>query len=120
MTDTPTIDNPQVSLGTDEQGTQRFEIRVGDPADPVGFTVAIDHDAAGTKQRIFPHTEVDDAFGGHGLASTLVRQALDTTIADGYQLVVFFPYITSWIQKHPEYEQYTVKPTTDHLAALRG
>ena len=46
MTDTPTIDNPQVSLGTDEQGTQRFEIRVGDPADPVGFTVAIDHDAA--------------------------------------------------------------------------
>ncbi|CAL8900240.1 hypothetical protein KVA01_10940 [Kocuria varians] len=120
MSENPTIENPQVSLGADEQGTQRFEIRVDDPADPVGFTVAIDHQAGEKKQRIFPHTEVDDAFGGHGLASTLVREALDATIADGYELVIFCPYIKSWIKKHPEYEQYTVKPTTDHLAALRG
>ena len=47
----------------------RFSISVD--GDKAGFTEYVDRG----NQRVFPHTEIDDAFGGRGLATILVGDA---------------------------------------------
>ncbi len=52
----------------------------------------------------FLHTEVDDAFEGHGVGSALARGALDDVRRDGTRRVVpSCPFIRSWIQHHEGY-----------------
>ena len=112
---TPTLENPQVIQGT----KPRFEIHVDGSGEPAGKTYIKDIETAdGVKQRIFPHTEVKEEFGGHGLASTLVRQALDVSIAEGFQIVAVCPYVKSWVKKHPEYQEHVVPTTPVHLRSL--
>ena len=54
---------------------------------------------------VFTHTEVDDRFGGKGVGSSLARFALDDVRANGSRRVVpRCPFIKSWIEKHPEYD----------------
>ena len=55
------------------QEADRFSIAVD--GKPVGLTAFVEHG----EQRIFYHTEIDPAFGGRGLASVLIAQALATT-----------------------------------------
>lgn len=56
----------------------------------------------------FTHTEIDDAFEGHGVGSTLVRQALDQVRADGELRVrALCPFVRTWIDKHPDYGDLT-------------
>lgn len=50
--------------------------------------------------RDFLHTEVDDAYGGRGLASVLVQFALDDVRAAGLRIVPHCPYVAGWIRKH--------------------
>jgi hypothetical protein len=53
----------------------------------------------------FLHTEVDDAFEGHGVGSTLAREALDDVRRDGSRKVVATcPFISSWIERHDDYK----------------
>src|SRR6476469_5294165 len=52
------------------QESDRFVISV--EGQKVGFTEYVDRDG----QRVFPHTEVLDEFGGRGLATILVGEAL--------------------------------------------
>ena len=50
----------------------------------------------------FPHTEV--YVEGRGIGSALARQALDAVRADGTRTVVpSCPFISGWIDKHPDY-----------------
>ena len=57
------------------------------------------------KRIVFTHTEVDDKFEGKGVGSQLARFALDDVRAQGGRRVVpRCPFIRSWIQKHPDYE----------------
>ncbi|MEU6698520.1 GNAT family N-acetyltransferase [Pseudonocardia sp. NPDC046786] len=51
-------------------------------------------------RRIFHHTEIDDAFGGRGLAGTLVRAALTDTRAAGKRIVPMCPYVRRWVGSH--------------------
>lgn len=53
--------------------------------------------------RIFPHTEIDRAFAGRGLATTLIRGALDATRAGGKSVQPVCRFVRSFIAKHPEY-----------------
>jgi predicted GNAT family acetyltransferase len=54
---------------------------------------------------VFTHTEVDDRFEGRGVGSALVRGALDDVRAKGDREVVpLCPFVKSWIDKHPEYQ----------------
>lgn len=53
---------------------------------------------------VFTHTEVDDRFEGQGVGSTLARQALDAARHAGLSVVPRCPFIRSWIERHPEYE----------------
>jgi predicted GNAT family acetyltransferase len=51
----------------------------------------------------FTHTEIDDAREGQGLASTLIRQALDEARAEGLAVLPFCPFVNGYITRHPEY-----------------
>ena len=52
----------------------------------------------------FTHTEVPEALRGAGVAAKLVGGALDQVRARGEQVVPECPYVASFIQKHPEYQ----------------
>lgn len=60
-----------------------------------GFAQYLDH--AG--ERIFYHTEVDEAYGGRGLASILIGQALTDTTAEGPRIVAVCPFVKNYLEK---------------------
>ncbi|WP_237233003.1 GNAT family N-acetyltransferase [Rothia nasisuis] len=99
-------------------GYGAYEIFVDGSSAPAGFTQFFDYAEGGTQQRIFPHTVIKDEFGGQGLASMLVKDALEQALAAGYQPVVVCPYIKKWLEKHPDYAEKTTKPTPAHLRFL--
>jgi hypothetical protein len=54
---------------------------------------------------VFIHTEIDPAMREHGLASELVRGALNLVRAETeLRVVASCPYVAAWIAKHPEYQ----------------
>jgi predicted GNAT family acetyltransferase len=54
---------------------------------------------------VFTHTEVDDAYEGQGVGSTIARFALDDVRARGdLRVVPRCPFIRGWIEKHPDYQ----------------
>jgi predicted GNAT family acetyltransferase len=76
----------------------RYEIVVDGVV--AGFTQVREHDGGIVAM---PHTVIEDAYEGQGLASRLVRGALDDLRAQGRQIHPFCPYVKSWLQKHPDY-----------------
>jgi predicted GNAT family acetyltransferase len=95
---------------------ERYEIRVvphsqGErevpPGELAGFTEA--HPLDPTKV-LFPHTIIDPAFEGQGLASKLVAGAFDDIRARGLTIVPTCPYILGWLPKHPEYHDLLAEP----------
>jgi predicted GNAT family acetyltransferase len=74
------------------------------------FELLVDGARALLTYRRFPdrivllHTEVPRPFEGHGIAAKLSRSALDFARANRLQVVPLCPYVSSFIQKHPEYQ----------------
>jgi predicted GNAT family acetyltransferase len=52
---------------------------------------------------ILTHTEVPKELEGRGLGSVLARGVLDRARREGWKVVVRCPFITSFIERHPEY-----------------
>jgi uncharacterized protein len=50
------------------------------------------------------HTEVPQAFEGHGLAAKLSRAALDFARLNHLRVVPLCPYVSEFIRKHPQYQ----------------
>jgi predicted GNAT family acetyltransferase len=75
--------------------THRYEVRVDGVL--AGFTAYVDRDG----QRIFFHTEIDDAFAGRGLAGALVGRALTDSRDTGLRIVPVCPYVARWVQRPP-------------------
>lgn len=51
------------------------------------------------------HTEVDDAYEGQGVGSSLVRQMLDQLRQrEGVRVTASCPFVRSWLRKHPDYQ----------------
>jgi uncharacterized protein len=93
MTDVSVHDNP---------GANRFEAYVD--GELAGFSVYVLSEG----QITFTHTEVDDAFEGHGVGSALVREALDHVRATGgLRVKPLCPFVREWIEKHPDYQDLT-------------
>lgn len=84
-----------VVLDAPERG--RFEILVD--GELAGFTEYQDRPDI----RVFPHTVVEERFGGRGLATEMVRQALDATRAAGRPVLPLCPVVRGFITKHPDY-----------------
>jgi len=85
-----------------------------------GFTVFIDRTPAPGGQRIFPHTELDDAFSGRGLSAILVRQALDDTRLAGQRIVPVCPLIVRFVAKHHDWDDIVDKATPETIAFLES
>jgi uncharacterized protein len=48
------------------------------------------------------HTEVDPAFEGRGLGTTLIRGALDNATQRGLKVLPVCPFVKAYVAKHPE------------------
>ncbi|MFJ6479704.1 MULTISPECIES: GNAT family N-acetyltransferase [unclassified Streptomyces] len=90
----------------------RYEILVAD--DRAGLTAYRDRD----DQRVFFHTEIDDAYAGQGLAAILVEQALTDVRASGKRIVPVCPYVAKFLTKHQEFADITDPVTPEVLAWL--
>lgn len=75
----------------------RFEIRVDGAL--AGYVEYNDSDGV----RTMPHTLIDSAFRGRGLAGILIKQALDTTRAEGLAVLPVCPAVRRFIAKNSEY-----------------
>jgi len=51
---------------------------------------------------------VPDAVGGRGLAGQLTQHALDWARSESLKVKPVCPYVKTWIQRHPEYQDLTV------------
>jgi predicted GNAT family acetyltransferase len=87
--------SPEVRENTADQ---RFEVWVD--GELAGMTV---YEGGGGNVVPFVHTEVSDRFGGQGLGSILIRQALDTVRSRGQAVLPYCPFVKAFIQKHPDY-----------------
>lgn len=92
---------------TDRTGAQAT-VAAGDRQ----FTISVDgrrvglidfHDGDGV--RTFTHTEVDPEFGGRGLATILVEEALRAARDADLRIASHCSMVTQYIGKHPEYQQ---------------
>ena len=81
----------------DHPEAERYEVRVD------GVLAGFARYQRGPGQISFTHTEIDDAFGGRGLAGRLARKSLDDALASGLSVLPFCPFYLGWIQKHPDY-----------------
>lgn len=82
---------------TDVPERNRYEITVDGV--PAGFAAYTDNGI----QRVFHHTEVDKAFGGRGLGTTLIAAALADTHAAGKRIVPTCSFVEAYVGSHPEY-----------------
>jgi uncharacterized protein len=80
---------------------RRYEA-VDDNGVVAGFAEYVDRGVS-SETRVLTHTEVDDAFEGQGIGSTLAREAIEQSLDDGRRLVVECEFIKSWVERHPEY-----------------
>jgi uncharacterized protein len=86
----------------DNPGASRFDVYVGDEL--AGFAQY----RLRPGRIVFTHTEVDDAFEGHGVGSALARGALDDARARGLRVTPLCPFIHAYIEGHDEYADLVV------------
>ena len=73
------------------------------------FEIATDSGVALLNYKLAPgvmtvlHTEVPAPLEGRGLASSLVRAALDHARANGLHVVPTCPFVRKYMERHPEY-----------------
>lgn len=92
------------------------EVKVRNNPDAGRYEISFDGGPAGFAEyrlkgsrMIFTHTEVDSAFEGHGLGSTLARYALDDVRERSLQAAPLCPFIAAYIERHPEYQDLVAK-----------
>jgi uncharacterized protein len=84
----------QVSNNPEEH---RYEVRAD--GDLAGYTVYRERPGL----IVFVHTEIDPRFEGHGLASQLIRTALEDAKDRELQVLPFCPFVNGYIDRHREY-----------------
>ncbi len=86
------VDNTQQS---------RFELRLnGDIAGVADYVITSDGDNTIVEM---PHTQTESAFRGQGIASVLVRGALDNIAAAQRQVLPTCPFVSDFIANHDSY-----------------
>ena len=90
-------DKPNVTV-SDDRDKHRYVASID--GEDVGY--AVYYIAQG--RHLFVHTEVDDQFEGKGVASELVRGALDDVRDKDGSIIPLCPYIQRWIGKHEGYD----------------
>jgi uncharacterized protein len=81
---------------TNNAAASRYETVVDGITAYAAYTVADD-------VVTFTHTIVPEELGGRGIASRLIRHALDDVRSRGLKVVPRCPFVAAYIEKHPEY-----------------
>ena len=84
----------QISVVRNDED-RRYEVHVGEVL--AGFTV-FRIDSRG--RLLFPHTEVDPAFRGRGLAQAVVAEAMADAARRGETVVPHCPVVAKYIREH--------------------
>jgi uncharacterized protein len=91
------------------------------------YTIAVDGKTVGLadfadrgEQRVFYHTEIDPQFGGRGLATILIEEALKAARDDGKRIVPVCSMVVTVLRKHPEFDDVTDPVTSDVQRWLQG
>ena len=93
----------------DNPDENRFEAHIDDRR------VGVAHYMIANRLMIFTHTEVDPAYEGQGIGSTLVRHALDAVRSEGSRTVLpLCPFVKAWIDRHEAYHSlvFAAQPST--------
>ncbi|WP_245422217.1 GNAT family N-acetyltransferase [Rhodoplanes serenus] len=85
----------------DNPARSRFELAIRD-------AVAIATYRREGDTLVFTHTEVPETLRGGGVASRLVRGALDATRSRGLRVRPVCPYVAGFIDAHSEYQDLVV------------
>lgn len=80
---------------TDDDGAGRYEVRVS------GALAGYADRVRRGDTLVLPHTVVDPAFRGRGLAAHLVRRALDDARSEGLSVTPSCSYVADFIARHP-------------------
>jgi predicted GNAT family acetyltransferase len=80
----------------DNKSRQRFEL-------DVEGTMAFANYRLAPGSVIITHTETPPALRGRGIASKLVKGALEMIRADGMKVVAGCGFVVDYLEKHPEY-----------------
>jgi uncharacterized protein len=73
------------------------------------FELAVEGDIAFANYRLTPqavvitHTETPRSLRGRGIASELIRGALELIRADGRKVIAGCGFVVDYLHKHPEY-----------------
>lgn len=59
----------------------------------------------------FHHTKVKDEFEGQGVGGALARAALERARAEGLTVRPVCPFVSGWIDRHPEYRELVAEPS---------
>jgi len=60
---------------------------------------------------VLVHTEVPPQLEGRGIGSRLARAVLDLARGRGVKVIVLCPYVTAFIERHPEYKELVLEKT---------
>jgi predicted GNAT family acetyltransferase len=103
------VTEPSWALAATDDG-QGPEIQVADIPSASRFEIRVDGHLAGVATyrdgpgvRAFEHTEIAPEFEGLGLASHLIRYALDEARAAERKVRPYCPFVRSFIRRHPDY-----------------
>jgi len=80
----------------DNKGKNRFEFHVGDEVAFADYRLT-------PSAVIITHTETPHALRGRGIASELVRGALDLIRSDGKKVIAGCDFVEDYLREHPEY-----------------
>jgi hypothetical protein len=83
----------------------RYELRIDGQV--VGFAAYQDKG----DQRVFYHTEINEAFSGRGLSTILITQAVTDARNTGKRIVPVCSFVAGFLKKHPEFGDIT-QPVT--------
>lgn len=67
-------------------------------------------------ERVFFHTVIKEEYEGRGLASILIKNALEETDEEGLPILAVCPFVSSWLKKHgDEFDGTWRLPSMDDL-----
>ena len=102
----------------DEPSRNRYEARRGGAV--AGFTQYVPADlrryGLDAELLVFTHTEVDPAFEGEGVGSVLVRGALDDVRRRSALVLPICPFVRSWLERHPAYQDLVFEPPPSRVS----
>ena len=88
---------PSISV-TNNREASRYESRVD------GHLSVITYEARHDGSVALLHTEVAPELSGRGIGAAMVRAALEDARREGLKVVPVCSYVTSFLERHPEYD----------------